>query len=269
MATTFKKSPYREADEFNERYMQPIMDQVYGLLGYKTERVEDKERQIRGADVILTNANGQIIVDEKCDNTRQLYVYDTDMVPRGGSFDSACTFAMEMSRRFRDGRIANGWIHPSERARALNGHFAFIWTNHVKDKVDAKGNYTRDGKLTQISQVEVCIIGYDAIRRIIENHSDNFSYDDEIAKVYEGVKGRENELVRFDSHGDTRMVYSGFLFEKPINCVISKKALRANADMAYAFNFEGDHGNEKAVSVRRLHCNGNKTEFDCGFVSLT
>ena len=60
MATTFKKSPYREADEFNERYMQPIMDQVYGLLGYKTERVEDKERQIRGADVILTNANGQI-----------------------------------------------------------------------------------------------------------------------------------------------------------------------------------------------------------------
>ena len=94
-------------------------------------------------------------------------------------------------------------------------------------------------------------------------------YDEEIAKVYDGVKGKESELVRFESHGDTRMVYSGFLFEKPINCVISKKALRANADMAYAFNFEGDHGNEKAVSVRRLHCNGNRTEFDCGFVSLT
>lgn len=266
-----KKSPYREADEFNEKYMQPIMDQIYGYLGFKPERVEDKERQIRGADVILNSRNGSIIVDEKCDNTRQLYVYGSDWTPRGMPFDSACTFAMELSRRYRDGRVADGWFHPSERARALNSHFAFIWTNHVKDKVDAKGNYTRDGKLTRISQVEICLISYENIKKIVESHSPNFSYDDEVANVYSGIKGHEDETVRFESHGDTKMVYSGKLFEKPVNCVVKKKVLRENADMAFAFNFEGENGKEKATSVRRLHFDAKhpKTEFDCGFVSLT
>lgn len=271
MATTYRKSPYREADEFNERYMQPIMDQIYGLLGFGVERVEDKERQIRGADVILTGRNGEMIVDEKCDNTRQLYVYDTDKIPYGGKFDTACTFAMELSRRYRDGRVANGWFHPSEREKALNQYFSFIWTNHVKDKMNAKGEYTRDGKLTQISQVEVCIIHYDDIKKIVESHSENFSYDEEIKRVYDATVGNEDGLVRLDSHGNTRMVYSGFLVEKPVNCVVSKKALRENATMSFAFNFEGDHGNEKVVSVRRLHFDDKhpKSEFDCGFVSLT
>ena len=47
-------SEFRSADIYNEKYIQPVMDKIYNLMGWRVvERVDDNLRQYRGADVIL------------------------------------------------------------------------------------------------------------------------------------------------------------------------------------------------------------------------
>ena len=244
---TVNRSEYREADEYNEAYMKPILEQIYNLCGFDVRYVNDKRLQCRGEDVLLTHRKtGQtFVVDEKCDTNRQLNA--NLHIPTYEPRDSATTFALELSAVNQDGVRRPGWFHPESRKNALNTHFALVWINCEKDKP------TRAGKIQRVKQVEFCLISYDALKSLVESDA-NFSYDTVISDTLQKIQGKENEKVRFQSQSNNMYVfYSGQLKEKPINYIIPKDVIRDNALMGFAFNLEGENGTERLSSVRRTH----------------
>ena len=245
---TVNRSEYREADEYNEAYMKPILEQIYNLCGFDVRYVNDKRLQCRGEDVLLTHkkTGEMLIVDEKCDTNRQLNA--NLHIPSYEPRDGTTTFALELSGINQDGVRRNGWFHPENRKNALNTHFAFIWINCIKDK------QARGGKIQKVKQVEVCLISYAALKSLVESDK-NFSYDKLISNTLDYIKGREDENIRFEPQNSENMYvfYSGKLKEKPINYIVPKNVLREHAYMGFAFNLEGENGKERLVSVRRTH----------------
>ncbi len=234
----------RQADEFNEAYLRPILDQIYDHLGYKVVRYSDKNLQYRGLDATLKKDGVSIKVDEKFDTTRTLHIYDHDMGPER---DTATTFCMELNRLQRNGVRANGWFHPEVREDALNTHYIFGWSNNDKDTP------ARNGKLTKVKQIEVCLISHDAIVNIIENaYNGSVDYDGIIKAALTQARGQEDEQVSLERVGDTHVVYSGKLKEKPVNIIIKKSALRQAAEWSWAFNCEGEGGNEIITESRKM-----------------
>ena len=50
---------------FNERALQPYLDAVYRELGFIFNRVETKELQLQGVDVVLHHQGNDYPIDEK------------------------------------------------------------------------------------------------------------------------------------------------------------------------------------------------------------
>lgn len=273
-------SEFRSADIYNEKYVQPVMDKIYELLGWSVvERVNDLDRQKRGADVILRipNISGETVVltmDEKLDSKRRLNADFFQFKEPIENRDKASTFCQELHMLNQGGHWQNGWFHPSVHANALNQYFVYIWINGEKDT-----DFTnKRGKLQKLTEIEVSVVSHsDLVERLQQDPSFEYTpaaMDALIKKIKDNVVDM-NKDQRFNDNGfkyqETYPYYSGFLAEKPINLIVGKKVLRDISVCSYAFRLTGDNGNEELASFRRtkpiMSTTGKKQE-QCRFSAI-
>ena len=253
-------SEFRNADIYNEKYVQPVMDKIYQLMGWRiVERVEDNMRQYKGADVVLEipTASGSPIVltmDEKLDSKRRL---NSDFFQFKEDFDNrdkASTFCQELHMCNQAKHWQNGWFHPAVHAKALNQYYVYIWINGEKDT-----DFTnKRGKLQKLTEIEVAVVSHDELVQRLEEDPE-FEYTAEamdalIQKIKDNVADW-NKDERFNREGfafqEFYPYYSGYLKERPINLIIKKKTIRDVAACAYAFKLSGENGEEEITSFRR------------------
>lgn len=250
-------SEFRSADNYNEQYIRPIMNQIYQIMGWRVlERVDD-ERQYRGADVILQVPVGRgisyvLTMDEKLDSQRLL---NADYF-KEESEDKAFTFCQELHMLNQAGQWQNGWFHPSTRQKALNQCYVYIWVRGEKDtpRFDDKS-----GLFTRLSEIEICVVKHDDLVEFLEKdpkfHYNAEFLNDFIAKIKAHVANAPNKKHplnlpewRFDG---AHPCYSGQLDEKPINLIVTKKRLRDISLCSFAFRLKGAGGKEEIVTYRR------------------
>lgn len=86
-------------DQQIEQRVAAILDSFYTSRNIQFERVKDKERQVKGIDLILTTKSGKTInIDEKC----KYYGLQNNKILESYSF--------EINRKCRDGIRRNGWF---------------------------------------------------------------------------------------------------------------------------------------------------------------
>lgn len=268
-------STKRERNVKEEEYIQPILTQLYKLLGYQVKRITKTEDQLRGADIQLSKQGVTIIADEKGDfGERQLYIGQTnDSEDDFGNKDSEITFCQEKSFLYQGEnqpivRI-NGWNHEEARARALNSHYIFVWMYKERDP--------ETEELTRVRLMEVMLISCDAIDEIIHNawKRDGLEYPGDKAFI-EAVlkkikdKGWENQdITNVEYHPGVKVCYLGASYEeKPINFNVYKAYLRKYAVWDYACVCRGETGKEKIVALRQLGRNVPDEEYKAGFIPV-
>ena len=94
----------RMIDSEIERCTSQLLDEYYTKRGIQFERVTDKQRQVKGIDVILTTKSGKSInVDEKAKYK--------GLQEEGAQLKS---YSFEISRRCTDGEYRIGWFVSKE-----------------------------------------------------------------------------------------------------------------------------------------------------------
>lgn len=253
-------SEFRAADIYNEKYIQPVMDKIYRLLGWTVvERVEDNLRQYRGADVVLKVPMSEgisyvVTMDEKLDSKRPLNSNFFHFKEPEEDRDKASTFCQELHMYNQAGQWQNGWFHPENRKSALNQYYVYIWINGKKD-TDFDNKH---GKLQQLTEIEVAIVNHaDLVARLEQDPK--FEYTPEAMdaliqrikdNVYDWNKDKRFNSVDF-AYQETYPYYSGLLKERPINLIVGKKILREVSICSYAFRLKGEGGNEEITAFRR------------------
>lgn len=253
-------SEFRTADIYNEKYVQPVMDKIYSLLGWTVmERVEDNLRQYRGADVVLKVPVGNgvsfiLTMDEKLDSKRRLNSNFFHYKEIKENRDKASTFCQELHMYNQAKQWQNGWFHPEVHAKALNQYYVYIWINGEKDTAFTN----KHGRLEKLTEVEIAVVSHEAlVERLCKDPK--FEYTAEamdalIARIKDNVYDWEDD-IRFNSpdfaYDETYPYYSGKLKERPINLIIRKKILREISVCAYAFKLTGSKGTEEVTSYRR------------------
>ena len=260
-------SEFRAADVYNEKYIQPVMDKIYNLLGWTVmERVDD-ERQYRGADVILKipvsdSFSFLLTMDEKLDSKRRLNSNFFHFKEPKEDRDATSTFCQELHMYNQAKQWQNGWFHPAIHAKALNQYYVYVWINGEKD-TDFNNKY---GKLERLTEIEVAVVNHDSLVERL-SQDPKFDYTPEgmdklIANIKENVYDW-NKDKRFNSpeyaYQEAYPYYSGFLKERPINLIVPKKVLRDVAICAYAFKLTGKNGDEEITSYRRTKPLPNET----------
>lgn len=253
-------SEFRSTDIYNEKYIQPVMDKIYNLMGWRVvERVDDNLRQYRGADVILeipsdTGTPVVLTMDEKLDSKRRLNSDFFHFKEDDEHKDKASTFCQELHMCNQAKHWQNGWFHPAVHAQALNQYYVYIWINGEKDTEFTN----KRGKLQKLTEIEVSVVSHDALVKRLEEDP-NFQYtagamDALIQKIKDNVIDW-NKDERFNRAGfafqDFYPYYSGYLKERPINLIVKKKTIRDVSVCSYAFKLSGEGGNEEITSYRR------------------
>ena len=259
-------SEFRAADVYNEKYIQPVMNKIYNLLGWTVvERVED-ERQYRGADVILKvpvsdSFSFLLTMDEKLDSKRRLNSNFFHFKEPKKDRDATSTFCQELHMYNQAKQWQNGWFHPSIHAKALNQYYVYVWINGEKDtEFDNK-----HGRLERLSEIEIAVVSHESlVERLAQDPKFDYTpegMDKLIADIKEHVYDW-NKDKRFNSpeyaYNEAYPYYSGFLKERPINLIVPKKVLRDVSICAYAFKLTGKNGNEEITSYRRTKPLPNK-----------
>ena len=204
-------SEFRSADIYNEKYIQPVMDKIYNLMGWRVvERVDDNLRQYRGADVILaipsdTGTPVVLTMDEKLDSKRRLNSDFFHFKEDAEHKDKASTFCQELHMCNQAKHWQNGWFHPAVHAQALNQYYVYIWINGEKDTEFTN----KRGKLQKLTEIEVSVVSHDALVKRLEEDP-NFQYtagamDALIQKIKDNVT---------DWNKDERFNRAGFAFQR-------------------------------------------------------
>lgn len=254
-------SEFRAADIYNEKYVQPVMDKIYQLLGWTVmERVDDNLRQYRGADVVLRvpvdgGLSYVLTMDEKLDSKRRLnsnFFHFKEKYKEDR--DATSTFCQELHMYNQTKKWQNGWFHPAVHAAALNQYYVYIWINGEKDTEFSN----KHGKLEKLTEIEVAVVGHDALVERL-SQDPKFQYTPEamdalIAKIKHDVIDWNTDQ-KFNSpdyaYQEAYLYYSGYLKERPINLIVPKKVLRDVSVCSYAFKLTGENGDEEITSYRR------------------
>jgi hypothetical protein len=197
----------RPQDSANERVVADFLDRfVYGLLGLRHERIDDRERQLNGVDVVLhwpaANPTMTLKVDEKAATH-----YVNENLP---------TFAFEIDWLAEGGEKRCGWLL-AEGSETECYCLVWLWARPAKP-------LTVEG----IFRVHVCIVRRDAVLDLLKRHgltSDRLRQKawDARASVEGWREGPEG--IRFS--------LSDHLDERPVNVVVPKHMLVAAALWAY------------------------------------
>ncbi len=193
----------REYDEHCEKVMAQFLDEhFYKNIGYTwRERVTDRERQVKGLDVILKRDGKVYNIDEKaairCTNGLN-------------------TFALELSFLNRKGNRVDGWLIDEKK---VNDYFVFVWINKIEGELIENVDSFKEVEVALVSKEKIMIylesLGWDVDKLLIKDERIRDGIDDNMGDI------RKNGC---------KFSYSERLFEKPINILLPKQAYIKIAD---------------------------------------
>lgn len=193
----------REYDEHCEKVMAQFLDEhFYKDIGYTwRERVTDRERQVKGLDVILKRDGKVYNIDEKA-----AIRYTNGLN----------TFALELSFLNRKGNRVDGWLIDEKK---VNDYFVFVWINKIEGELIENVDSFKEVEVALVSKEKIMIylesLGWDVDKLLIKDERIRDGIDDNLGDI------RKNGC---------KFSYSERLFEKPINILLPKQAYIKIAD---------------------------------------
>ena len=193
----------REYDEHCEKVMAQFLDEYfYKNIGYTwRERVTDRERQVKGLDVILKRDGKVYNIDEKA-----AIRYTNGLN----------TFALELSFLNRKGNRVDGWLIDEKK---VNDYFVFVWINKIEGELIENVDSFKEIEVALVSKEKIMIylesLGWDVDKLLIKDERIRDGIDDNLGDI------RKNGC---------KFSYSERLFEKPINILLPKQAYIKIAD---------------------------------------
>lgn len=203
MKKDVKNMSVREYDEHCEKAMSCFLDKYFysELENTSFERVDDRERQICGIDIILTTNKQTYNIDEKA-----AIRYTNGLK----------TFALELSFLDRGGKLRNGWLIDD---RKINDYYVFVWINKIESDLIYDVNSFKD--------VDVALV---AKSKIME-HLSNLGWNKgNLMKKQELIRNGNKELGNLNKNG-CKFSFSTHLREKPINILLKKETYLQIADI--------------------------------------
>lgn len=169
----------------------------FSLYGKPYEIVRDKERQVKGIDVVFNGKN----VDIKAQSSKRYINNPTD------------TFSMELSCLNRNGEEMVGWFLNEE---LLTDLYAFVWV--INATVNEQGGIS---SCNDIHKAELMFVNKILLQDYIAT-----KYDAE-ALLQESDRARvEGERISEYIMDGVKFSHTPTLFEKPCNLVIKKSVLK-------------------------------------------
>jgi hypothetical protein len=186
----------REYDEHCEQVMSQFLDKYFynAINPTSFERVQDKERQVKGIDVVMEINDNTYSIDEKA-----AIRYTNGLK----------TFALELSFLNRKGILQEGWLTDE---RKINDYFVFVWINKIED--------TLIKDISSLKDVDVALVS----KNKIMEHFESIGWTKEKLKAKDNKIRNENDtnLGNINANG-CKFSYSDRLFEKPINILLPKE----------------------------------------------
>lgn len=201
-----KKTEERLSDEHKESVVAQFLDlYLYPKLkSISTQRIIEKELQVRGVDLAMPCGNIIKYVDEKA---------GTDNKYLDGSLYRFC---VELSTLNINGNLMEGWF---ANTNLLTTHYLFVWIRDVKD-----------GKLTcvdDIKKVEACLVPKSKIYEYLFKKGWN---RERLMEKAHNI--RYNEDRKFFEDG-LKFYFAEHKKEKPIGVTIPINVYKRLADFHY------------------------------------
>lgn len=193
----------REYDEHCEKVMAQFLDEhFYKKIGYTwRERVTDRERQVKGLDVILKRDGKVYNIDEKA-----AIRYTNGLK----------TFALELSFLNRKGDRVDGWLIDEKK---INDYFVFVWINKIEGELIENVDSFKEIEVALVSKEKIMIylesLGWDVDKLLIKDE-----------RIRDGIDDNLGDIKK----NGCKFSYSERLFEKPINILLPKQAYIKIAD---------------------------------------
>lgn len=193
----------REYDEHCEKVMAQFLDEhFYKKIGYTwRERVTDRERQVKGLDVILKRDGKVYNIDEKA-----AIRYTNGLN----------TFALELSFLNRKGNRVDGWLIDEKK---INDYFVFVWINKIEGELIKNVDSFKEVEVALVSKEKIMIylesLGWDVDKLLIKDE-----------RIRDGIDDNLGDIKK----NGCKFSYSERLFEKPINILLPKQAYIKIAD---------------------------------------
>lgn len=194
----------REYDEHCEKVMCSFLDEhFYREIGFSwKERVLDKERQVKGLDIILKRDGITYSIDEKA-----AIRYTNGLK----------TFALELSFLNRKGNRVDGWLIDEKK---VNDYFVFVWINKIEGEHIIDTNTFKDVDVALVSKEKIMLhlesLGWDIDKLLIKDERIRDGFDRNLGDI---------------KKNGCKFSYSEHLFEKPINILLPKETYFKIADI--------------------------------------
>ena len=186
----------REYDEHCEQIMSQFLDKYFynAINPTSFERVQDKERQVKGIDVVMEINDKTYSIDEKA-----AIRYTNGLK----------TFALELSFLNRKGILQEGWLTDE---RKINDYFVFVWINKIED--------TLIKDISSLKNIDVALVS----KNKIMEHLESIGWTKDNLKTKDNKIRNENDknFGNINTNG-CKFSYSDRLFEKPINILLPKE----------------------------------------------
>lgn len=206
-------SPRREANERNTEIINNYLDKyVYTTdNGFtKVERVNDRERQVKGIDVILEYQGKQYLADEKA---------ASDYINRERPL---ATFSLELAFVNRDNEIMDGWFM---RDDLDNDMYVFVWI----DKADMHPISADKPDIMVLDSVDAVKTGDVAFvsKSAIHNYLESLGWTDDKLRM------KCDKIIESDGYeymgnawkNGCKFSYSTQLVEQPVNVLITREKI--------------------------------------------
>lgn len=196
MEKDIKEMTVREYDEHCEKVMAQFLDEYfYKEIGYSwRERVLDRERQVKGLDVILKRDGAEYGIDEKA-----AIRYTNGLN----------TFALELSFLDRSGKRRDGWLIDEKK---INDYFVFVWINKIDGELIENIDTFKDVDVALVSKEKIILhlesLGWDVDKLLLKDERIRDGIDDNFGNI---------------KKNGCKFSYSEKLFEKPINILLPKE----------------------------------------------
>lgn len=201
-------SKIRREDEKCAEIVSQFLEKHFYNKTENYEKIDDREKQLQGVDVIFFFNNKQYICDEKA---------AIRYVNKGLQ-----TFAFELSFLGKGDKLIDGWLISNTK---INNSFLCIWID--------KADYDILEDVDDIKELEIALIDKQALVDYLQ------SLGWTVNKLH--IKADRMRKNRNEPQGDIningcRFVCSRKLAEKPVNVLVSREKLKELAD--YTTKFE-------------------------------
>lgn len=201
-------SKIRREDEKCSEIVSQFLEKHFYNKTENYEKIDDREKQLQGVDVIFFFNNKQYICDEKA---------AIRYVNKGLQ-----TFAFELSFLGKGDKLIDGWLISNTK---INNSFLCIWID--------KADYDILEDVDDIKELEIALID----KQILVDYLQSLGWT--VNKLH--IKADRMRKNRNEPQGDIningcRFVCSRKLAEKPVNVLVSREKLKELAD--YTTKFE-------------------------------